>query len=215
MTERELRELGQLWEMRRSGKLEERDKSVYITLLEKFYLVYSRSVSLSVNMEQETNLTGVGDPRKPKRLTIEEAMFKAVEQIGLRDYSPEHGWVYDIMRDICKTMAEVYAMDPGGEIEIGRERKAVSQVIGVLEQINQECAEDWAMNHTADLIRVKNMKAYLRTALYNSVSEFRLRKAAIDADLERERRARRQGSFDTDDFFDAAVKRTFCEEGNT
>ena len=39
MTERELRELGQLWEMRRSGKLEERDKSVYITLLEKFYLI--------------------------------------------------------------------------------------------------------------------------------------------------------------------------------
>ena len=215
MTERDLSELGQLWEMRQNRSLAGRDRNVYVNLLEKFYCDFSPSVRQSVNMEQETNLTGVGDPRKPKRLPIEEAMVKAAEQIGLRNYSPEHGWVYDIMRDICKTMAEVYAMDPGGEIEIGRERRAVSQVIGVLEQINQECAEDWAMNHTADLLRVKNMKAYLRTALYNSVSEFRLRKAAIDADLERERRERRQGSFDTEDFFDAAVKRTFCEEGDT
>ena len=216
MTERELWELGQLWEMRRSRKLEERDRSVYFNLLEKFYLDYSPSVSQSVNMEKEANLPGAGDHRKPKRLPLAEAMAKAGEQIGLQDYSPEHGWVYDIMRDICKTMAEIYAMDPSVEIEIGREKRAVSQVIGVLEQIDQECAEDWALNHTADLLRVRNMRAYLRTALYNSVSEFRLKKAAIGAGLERERRARSQGSFDTEDFFAAAVAKTFDEkEGET
>lgn len=212
MTERELWELGQLWEMRRSRKLEERDRSVYFNLLEKFYLDYSPSVRQSVNMEQETNLPGAGDPRKPKRLPLAEAMAKAGQQIGLQDYSPEHGWVYDIMRDICKTMADIYAMDPSGEIEIGREKRAVSQVIGVLEQIDQECAEDWARNHTADLLRVRNLKAYLRTALYNSVSEYRIKKAAIGADLERERRAKAaRGSFDTEDFFAAAVAKTFDE----
>lgn len=212
MTERELWELGQLWEMRRSRKLEERDRSLYFNLLEKFYLDYRQSVSQSVNMGQEANLPGVGDPRKPKRLPLAEAMAKAGKQIGLQDYSPEHGWVYNIMCTICNTMAEIYAMDPSGEIEIGREKRAVSQVIGVLEQIDQECAEDWARNHTADLLKVRNMKAYLRTALYNSVSEYRIKKAAIGADLERERRDREaRGSFDMGDFFEAAVRKALEE----
>ena len=185
MTERELRELGQLWEMRRNGSLTVNDRNVYLNLLENFYLTQQKPARQPANRGQETNLSGVGNTEKPRRLTFREAITKAEDQIGFGEYSRQNS-CYGILHDMCRAMAEVYMMSPTTKIKVNGEELEAGMVADVLEQVTQEMAEERAEELRETIAGVTNIKAYLRSALYNKVFEFEAADVKLEEQVKRD-----------------------------
>lgn len=138
-------------------------------------------------------------PIPRRRLTFKEAITKAEDQIGFHEYSRQHS-CYGILHDMCRAMAEVYMMSPTTKIKVNGEELEAGMVADVLEQVTTEMAEIRAEELRKTIADVTNIKAYLRSALYNKVFEFEA------ADV-KEKEKKSKCTFDLDEFFDAAVDR--------
>lgn len=121
----------------------------------------------------------------PRRLSFKEAITKAEDQIGFHEYSRQHH-CYGILHDMCRAMAEVYMMSPTTKIKVNGEELEAGMVAEVLEQVNQGMAEDRANELLETIAGVTNIKAYLRSALYNKVFEFEAADVKLQEQIKRD-----------------------------
>ena len=145
----------------------------------------SQPASPPANRGQETNLSGVGNTEKPRRLNFREAITKAEDQIGFWEYSRQNS-CYGILHDMCRAMAEVYMMSPTTKIKVNGEELEAGMVADVLEQVTQEMAEERAEELRETIAGVTNIKAYLRSALYNKVFEFEAADVKLEEQVKRD-----------------------------
>ena len=148
---------------------------------------------------------GMPVPIPRRRLSFKEAITKAEDQIGFHQYSRKHA-CYGILHDMCRAMAEVYMMPPRTKIRINGEELEAEMVAEVLEQVTQEMAVERAEELRETIAGVTCLKAYLRSALYNKVFEFESAEVRMEEKVKRD-----MGSFNTGDFFAAAVRKALEE----
>ena len=128
---------------------------------------------------------GAPIPIPRRRLSFKEAITKAEDQIGFHEYSRQHR-CYGIMHDMCRAMAEVYMMSPTTKIKVNGEELEAGMVADVLEQVTQEMAEIRAEELRETIAGVTNIKAYLRSALYNKVFEFEAADVKLEEQVKRD-----------------------------
>lgn len=128
---------------------------------------------------------GMPVPIPRRRLSFKEAITKAEDQIGFREYSRQHS-CYGILHDMCRAMAEVYMMSPTTKIKVNGEELEAGMVAEVLEQVTQEMAEIRAEELRETIADVTNLKAYLRSALYNKVFEFETADVKLEEQVKRD-----------------------------
>lgn len=85
---------------------------------------------------------------------------------------PHNARLYEQM---CKIMTEVFRKDGNADVKIGRQTLKASKVQEVFEQVRSTELRFVADNVCAVSYKIKFVKAYLTTALYNSVFESELR----------------------------------------
>lgn len=103
------------------------------------------------------------------RPSFREAICRAERQVGRDDIIFDRAVEPGLLREICMIMAEVYMMDPDKPIRISGEwldGHVVQQVFSELQRDHVVMVADEFCRLTSD---IRNKKAYLRTALYNSV----------------------------------------------
>ncbi len=109
------------------------------------------------------------DSERQVRPSFREAFRRAAEQTDL--HCCENVYL-DQMRELCYIIAEVYIIDPASKIKIENElldAYLVQEIFGMLEFHHLDLVRR-SFNAKTDLVR--NKRAYLRTALYNSVFEY-------------------------------------------
>ena len=72
---------------------------------------------------------------------------------------------------ICKIIAEVLKLNPEGEMKMEEERIPVSMVQEVFRELQFEHVEFVLTKYESVTKLIRNKKAYIRTALYNSFFE--------------------------------------------
>ena len=103
------------------------------------------------------------------RPSFREALGRAEEQVEY-DYIIFDGVLApSLVREVCMIMAEVYLMDPGNPVRISGEWLNSHVVQEVFSQITREHVEMVIKEFCRLTCDIRNKKAYLRTALYNSV----------------------------------------------
>ena len=127
---------------------------------------------------------GMPVPIPRRRLSFKEAITKAEDQIGFHEYSRQHS-CYGILHDMCRAMAEVYMMSPSIKIKVNGEELEAGMVAEVLEQVTQDMAEIRAEELRETIAGVTNIKAYLRSALYNKVFEFEAADVKLEEQVKR------------------------------
>lgn len=80
-----------------------------------------------------------------------------------------------LYEQMCKIMTEVFRKDGNADVKIGRQTLKASKVQEVFEQVGYTELRFVADNVCAVSYKIKFIKAYLTTALYNSVFESELR----------------------------------------
>ena len=103
------------------------------------------------------------------RPSFRSAISRAEEQIDKSDILIDKRLAEGLVREVCMIMAEVYMMDADKPIRISGEwldGHVVQEVFGELRRVHVETVIDEFCRLVID---VRNKKAYLRTALYNSV----------------------------------------------
>lgn len=121
------------------------------------------------NQNQKINNSSLEDrPSRPVRPSFREAFRRAARQVELNcsDIGEK-----DALRELCYIIAEVYIIDPDSKVKISDEildAYLVQEIFGELTLEHLRLVHDNFHDQT-DL--VKNKRAYLRTALYNSVFE--------------------------------------------
>lgn len=103
------------------------------------------------------------------RPSFREAICRAERQVRRDDILHDRAMRPEHLREICMIMAEVYMMDPDKPIRISGEwldGHVVQQVFCELQREHVEMVAGEFCRLTND---IRNKKAYLRTALYNSV----------------------------------------------
>lgn len=148
---------------------------------------------------------GMPVPIPRRRLSFKEAITKAEDQIGFHEYSRQHR-CYGILHDMCRAMAEVYMMPPRTKIRINGEELEAEMVAEVLEQVTEDMAVERAEELLDVIADVTCLKAYLRSALYNKVFEFESSEVRMEEKVKKD-----MGSFNTGDFFAAAVRKALEE----
>ena len=128
---------------------------------------------------------GMPVPIPRRRLSFKEAITKAEDQIGFHEYSRQHH-CYGILHDMCRAMAEVYMMSPNTKIKVNGEELEAGMVAEVLEQVTQDMAEIRAEELRETIAGVTNIKAYLRSAIYNKVFEFEAADVKLEEQVKRE-----------------------------
>ena len=106
---------------------------------------------------------------RPVRPSFREAFCRAAKQVNLECCRLTDR---DQMRELCYIIAEVYIIDPDSKINIADESLdayLVQEIFGELELHHLELVLE-NFNKKTEIIH--NKRAYLRTALYNSVFEF-------------------------------------------
>lgn len=103
------------------------------------------------------------------RPSFREAFRRSARQVELYECSTASE--IDFLRELCYIIAEVYVIDPDSKIKISDElldAYLVQEVFGELTFEHLQLVRDNFMEMT-DIVR--NKRAYLRAALYNSVFE--------------------------------------------
>ena len=103
------------------------------------------------------------------RPSFREAFSRAAEQVELHSCEI---FERDALRELCYILAEVYIIDPDSKIKISDEELdayLVQEIFGELTLEHLRLVRD---NFSAQCSLIKNKRAYLRAALYNSVFEF-------------------------------------------
>ena len=145
-------------------------------------------------------------PIPHRRLSFKEAITTAEDQIGFHEYSRQHR-CYGILHDMCRAMAEIYMMPPHAKVRINGEELEAEMVAEVLEQVTEDMAVERAEELLEVIAGVTCLKAYLRSALYNKVFEFESAEVRMEEKVKKD-----MGSFNTGDFFAAAVRKALEEQ---
>ena len=105
---------------------------------------------------------------RPVRLSFREAFSRAAQQTELDCAEVTKK---DLMRDLCYVIAEVYIIDTNSKINIAEESLDAYLVQEIFRELTFQHLELVANNFKEQTELIKNKRAYLRTALYNSVFE--------------------------------------------
>ena len=107
---------------------------------------------------------------RPVRLSFREAFRRAASQVEL--YECTEFTERDHLRELCYIIAEVYIIDPDSKIKIADEILDAYLVQEIFRELTLQHLEFVESNFGDQTELIKNKRAYLRTALYNSVFEF-------------------------------------------
>lgn len=102
------------------------------------------------------------------RLSFREAYRRAAAQTEMRACTDSRK---GMMAELCYIMAEVYMIDEKSKIAVGGEPLDAYLVKEVFEELRYPHLEMVTDNFERETKYIKNKRAYLRTALYNSVFE--------------------------------------------
>lgn len=104
----------------------------------------------------------------PSRPSFREAFRRAAQQIELEccDVTEK-----DAIRELCYIIAEAYAIEPASKIRISGETLDAYLVQEVFRELTLEHLRLVRSNFEQRTCLIKNKRAYLRAALYNSVFE--------------------------------------------
>ena len=107
-------------------------------------------------------------PSRPVRPAFREAFRRAAQQVELNcsDIGEK-----DALRELCYIIAEVYIIDPDSKVKISDEILDAYLVQEIFGELTLEHLRLVHSNFHDQTDLVKNKRAYLRTALYNSVFE--------------------------------------------
>ena len=107
-------------------------------------------------------------PSRPVRPSFREAFRRAAQQVELNcsDIGEK-----DALRELCYIIAEVYIIDPDSKVKISDEILDAYLVQEIFGELTLEHLRLVHSNFHDQTDLVKNKRAYLRTALYNSVFE--------------------------------------------
>ena len=106
---------------------------------------------------------------RPVRLSFREAFSRAAQQAELECAESSN---MDFMRELCYIIAEVYILDPDSKIKISDEILDAYLVQEIFRELTHRHLRLVADNFKEQTRLIKNKRAYLRAALYNSVFEF-------------------------------------------
>ena len=119
-------------------------------------------------MNQETKNNPFCYEESQSRPSFREAFRRAAEQVELRCCEPietEH------FRELCYIIAEVYMLDPYSRIRIADEIFDAYLVQDIFAELELDHLRLVWNNFRSQTSIIRNKRAYLRTALYNSVFE--------------------------------------------
>lgn len=105
---------------------------------------------------------------RPVRLSFREAFCRAAQQVELNCSDARER---DALRELCYIIAEVYIIAPDSKIKISNEILDAYLVQEVFGELTLEHLRVVYANFREQTKLIKNKRAYLRTALYNSVFE--------------------------------------------
>lgn len=108
-------------------------------------------------------------PSRPVRPSFREAFRRAASQVEL--YECAGTFERDHLRELCYIIAEVYIIDPDSKIKISDEILDAYLVQEIFRELTFEHLRLVNDNFKDQIELIKNKRAYLRTALYNSVFE--------------------------------------------
>lgn len=103
------------------------------------------------------------------RLSFREAFRRAAIQTELSLCGNNRA---DQMRELCYIIAEVYIINPNSKVAISDETLDAYLVQEIFSELRYQHLELVLDNFNSKTELVKNKRAYLRTALYNSVFEY-------------------------------------------
>lgn len=119
--------------------------------------------------ENKTNTaSSLGGSQVGSRLSFREAFSRAAKQTGLI-YCPKE--TAELYRELCFVIAEVYILREESKIKIGDELIDAYLVQEIFAELKYAHLELVVNNICAIQHKVNNMRAYIRTALYNAVFE--------------------------------------------
>lgn len=119
-------------------------------------------------MLQENKIDSLRSGDRPSRPSFREAFRRAASQVELHCAEPREA---DHLRELCYIIAEVYMFDPESRIKISDEIIEAYLVQEIFKELEHEHLRLVWANFSAQTRIIKNKRAYLRTALYNSVFE--------------------------------------------
>ena len=103
------------------------------------------------------------------RPSFREAFRRAAEQVELHCCEPIET---EPFRELCYIIAEVYMLDPYSRIKIADETLDAYLVQDIFKELELDHLRLVYHNFRKQTKLIRNKRAYLRTALYNSVFEF-------------------------------------------
>ena len=123
------------------------------------------------NQNQKINNSSLEDrPSRPVRPSFREAFRRAASQVELYKctdiFERDH-----LLRELCYIIAEVYIIDPDSKVKISDEILDAYLVQEIFRELTLEHLRLVNDNFKDQIELIKNKRAYLRTALYNSVFE--------------------------------------------
>ena len=122
------------------------------------------------NQNPKINNSSLEDrPSRPVRPSFREAFRRAASQVEL--YECTELTERDHLRELCYIIAEVYIIDPDSKIKISDEILDAYLVQEIFRELTLEHLRLVKDNFEDQIELIKNKRAYLRTALYNSVFE--------------------------------------------
>ncbi len=101
------------------------------------------------------------------RLSFQAVLEDVKRQVDYDRFEDRVG----LIEEICKIIAEVLKLNPDAQTTVAGEELPVSMVQEIFRSIQDEHVALVASNYTSLTSLVRNKKAYIRTALYNSVFE--------------------------------------------
>ncbi len=108
-------------------------------------------------------------------LSFDSQLQAVMRKCEFEDAVAEDPYNARLYEQMCKIMTEVFRKDGNADVKIGRQTLKASKVQEVFEQVRSTELRFVADNVCAVRYKIKFVKAYLTTALYNSVFESELR----------------------------------------
>jgi hypothetical protein len=124
-----------------------------------------------VNLENKKN--NCAEKNQSVRLSFDEILLRTKTQIEYQSLREQNaGQAEGQLKEICFIISEIYLFYPDDRIKIAGELLPAHAVQEIFGQLTAEHIEMVLNNFSRQTHLIKNKKAYLRTALYNSVFEF-------------------------------------------
>lgn len=123
----------------------------------------------------ERNKEAVVQSGSSQVLSFDSQLQAVMKKCEFDDAVAEDPYNARLYEQMCKIMTEVFRKDGNADVKIGRQTLKASKVQEVFEQVRSTELRSVADNVCAVSYKIKFVKAYLTTALYNSVFESELR----------------------------------------